>query len=56
MQIVGGRWEVCLGDCSCELPFFPSLPHFLISAPWDGAAAWALASPLPADSGQSQAR
>lgn len=26
MQIVGGRWEVCLGDGSCVLPFlsFPS--------------------------------
>lgn len=21
MQIVGGRWEVCLGDCSCVLSF-----------------------------------
>lgn len=28
MQIVGGRWEVCLGDGSCVLFFFSLSPEF----------------------------
>lgn len=28
MQIVGGRWEVCLGDGSCVLFFISLSPEF----------------------------
>lgn len=53
MQIVGGRWEVCLGDGSCVL-FFLSFPsaffnlYIMVQIP-----SLSLASPFPADPGRA---
>lgn len=51
MQIVGGRWEVCLGDGSCVLSFlsFPSACVNLCIMVQTAALAWPGPAPFPAD-------